>query len=905
MKKRMYRGMACFLAVWFCCSLALLSLPVSASAGEALNVTYQDAGVPAGLFSSSLSENRFLYRDENRSLTYRGGWSVGCVTDSGYRAFTYANTSDRNWLTLSTEDQWASPGGTVNRNSLEIHPSGAAGYATAIAYTAATTGVLTVSLDTFSPVAGDGFAVFLGGRMVFPSEGAGVGDAGDVSRFYQMTKSAGVEVMNHLLASVQIPVRRGEVVSFAVKRNSESGKGNTVFSPRITYISREKDTVLSSVMEFGGENFPTYMQDNGYTLRENFRGGWSLGSFPRTGADTFMTFRHVSETFCILNNSGDDQWTYGGLYLQNGIVITAQNCVTAFCYEAPAAGTLQLRLDGYEARRSDAGEDILFCILRGNRMIWPVKGGGFRDYNAWYNLTGEQTVTPDAAALTGISVAAGERFYFCLVARSGHSMTAGRFRLVAEYTEVASSLPTETAMSSVLSSHYPTLASDGNVLSYHGGWQYVTVGGNGEATLLSRAGETGLSAPGGGYLLPTRNGESAAGLCPGTGKLAVRYRAKYSGKVRLSFGVTLPGGDGVFSLTVYRNGAVTGEKSGTAAELAAYATELTLCGGDEILFAVSGGGGEVLYLSPSVTYLSATDLLAVTGASMSPAEGLRVYFYVASYHPYARAGENGLLVYRQEPNRDDPMAGVATVLHAAPQNNNTCRYTYEGISAKEMTDTVYVRPYLDVAGKRVWGEVYRFSVAEYLFSLYGTDALRNRLLSDLLAYGAAAQTYFGYHTERLATAEMNAAQLAAATRDGWIYRQVKSLSDPPQDACEGQFVAVSLLLDAKISLRVYAAYSEEPMYLEVAENPKFSGAKVYRMKNGSACTDPVSAATLHKILYLRLRQGNGSAARYSETLTYSLASYIASVSGGEGAGAALAAKLFSYGQSALAYATRK
>ena len=95
------------------------------------------------------------------------------------------------------------------------------------------------------------------------------------------------------------------------------------------------------------------------------------------------------------------------------------------------------------------------------------------------------------------------------------------------------------------------------------------------------------------------------------------------------------------------------------------------------------------------------------------------------------------------------------------------------------------------------------------------------------------------------------------------------------------------------------------MYLEVAENPKFSGAKVYRMKNGSACTDPVSAATLHKILYLRLRQGNGSAARYSETLTYSLASYIASVSGGEGAGAALAAALFSYGQSALAYATRK
>ena len=85
-------------------------------------------------------------------------------------------------------------------------------------------------------------------------------------------------------------------------------------------------------------------------------------------------------------------------------------------------------------------------------------------------------------------------------------------------------------------------------------------------------------------------------------------------------------------------------------------------------------------------------------------------------------------------------------------------FTY-GVSAKEMTDTLYVQAYAQVNGQTVYGTVISYSPVIYAERKLGlvegvagtTDEKLKDLLVQMLRYGAAAQVYFDYHTERLAT----------------------------------------------------------------------------------------------------------------------------------------------------------
>ena len=83
-------------------------------------------------------------------------------------------------------------------------------------------------------------------------------------------------------------------------------------------------------------------------------------------------------------------------------------------------------------------------------------------------------------------------------------------------------------------------------------------------------------------------------------------------------------------------------------------------------------------------------------------------------------------------------------------------FEYTGTSAKKMTDTLYARAYVVQDGKEYYGASDKYSVLRYLYNKLGysagSTASTNQdyidLLTDLLHYGARAQKYFGYATDR-------------------------------------------------------------------------------------------------------------------------------------------------------------
>ncbi len=82
-------------------------------------------------------------------------------------------------------------------------------------------------------------------------------------------------------------------------------------------------------------------------------------------------------------------------------------------------------------------------------------------------------------------------------------------------------------------------------------------------------------------------------------------------------------------------------------------------------------------------------------------------------------------------------------------------FKYTGLSAKQMTDNVYVRAYID--GSKEYGTAHKYSILQYVYNKLGktgtastNEAFKN-MLTEMLEYGAATQAYQNYNTDALAT----------------------------------------------------------------------------------------------------------------------------------------------------------
>ena len=98
---------------------------------------------------------------------------------------------------------------------------------------------------------------------------------------------------------------------------------------------------------------------------------------------------------------------------------------------------------------------------------------------------------------------------------------------------------------------------------------------------------------------------------------------------------------------------------------------------------------------------------------------------------------------------------------------------YDGLAAKQMTDTVTVTFYN--ASNVALGKAFETSIKAYAEGVL-TDATLSAfhpVVVNMLNYGAAAQTYFAYNTGKLANADLNDDQKALTAFDGTDYLNVR------------------------------------------------------------------------------------------------------------------------------------
>lgn len=98
-------------------------------------------------------------------------------------------------------------------------------------------------------------------------------------------------------------------------------------------------------------------------------------------------------------------------------------------------------------------------------------------------------------------------------------------------------------------------------------------------------------------------------------------------------------------------------------------------------------------------------------------------------------------------------------------------FDYTDFVAKQMTDVVYARAYVQSDGADYYSEINKYSILQYAYNKLGktgtasTDENLKNMLVDMLSYGASAQKYFDYKTDRLATDDFYQVKLAEGLLD--------------------------------------------------------------------------------------------------------------------------------------------
>lgn len=98
-------------------------------------------------------------------------------------------------------------------------------------------------------------------------------------------------------------------------------------------------------------------------------------------------------------------------------------------------------------------------------------------------------------------------------------------------------------------------------------------------------------------------------------------------------------------------------------------------------------------------------------------------------------------------------------------------FDYTALSAKQMTDVVYARAYTVIGGEAYYSDVVKYSILQYAYNKLGktatasSDTKLTNMLSSMLEYGANAQKYFEYSTDRLATNDFYQAKIVGGLID--------------------------------------------------------------------------------------------------------------------------------------------
>ncbi len=167
------------------------------------------------------------------------------------------------------------------------------------------------------------------------------------------------------------------------------------------------------------------------------------------------------------------------------------------------------------------------------------------------------------------------------------------------------------------------------------------------------------------------------------------------------------------------------------------------------------------------------------GYSLSLEENVYV-LYAVDFGTLSEGAEYGMLVWEEDWQENENFvlpeaftheySELAVDLKSAGKlevNGAECEiFEYTGLAARQMTDYVYAVPYIKNVGDTAYtyGEVTKYSILQYTLGSAATEA-NEKLLDTMLDYGAKAQGYFDYKTDRLANEKYVLANLEGAEFD--------------------------------------------------------------------------------------------------------------------------------------------
>ena len=248
----------------------------------------------------------------------------------------------------------------------------------------------------------------------------------------------------------------------------------------------------------------------------------------------------------------------------------------------------------------------------------------------------------------------------------------------------------------------------------------------------------------------------------------------------------------------------------------------------------------LLLAALSVTQVGAADaepVLDIGYCNLSFRDRVCIKYAVSSVHT-AETDVIKLLVWT-EPSEDYTLGTQAAVLESVGSQTISGKehlvFDYTELSAKQMTDVIYARACLEKNGEVYYSGVNKYSILQYAYNKMGRTASPSSdeklidMLRNMLDYGASAQLYFDYKTDRLATDD---------------FYQIKVMGGNLDDKCEsGLYLSgetVTLYAPAKDSEGREFAYWADGLGFSVSESSEYTVTVSDHNESYTAVYEPIA-----------------------------------------------------------------
>lgn len=245
----------------------------------------------------------------------------------------------------------------------------------------------------------------------------------------------------------------------------------------------------------------------------------------------------------------------------------------------------------------------------------------------------------------------------------------------------------------------------------------------------------------------------------------------------------------------------------------------------------------------SEVFTAQEEIPVLSGMSVNIAvnDSLDIHFYltkevisqIQKYYPDMQINAKITRTYGDGTQAEETTYSLENWKSVTNNNEEAKRFSYTNIAAKEMTDTMTV---VIFAGDKVLKTLENYSVKAYAMKVLQNTSGQSELttaLVDMLNYGAAAQSHFGYNQSTLANADLTVEQQGYAT---------ESVTHEDKYSSGSQAAAASV--SAKNNL-MYTFYFDLSGYTE----DQRSGAKAaisYSHYTNSAVSENVEFASFYK-----------------------------------------------------------